>query len=63
MAMRAAVVERWVWTLVYAGLLTFVIGLAVGDRDPATSWLLLIGGLVVAAVGALLIYVRSRMKP
>jgi len=58
-----ATVERWIWILLYGGLLTLCFGLAVEDRDAALGWSLVTGGGVVAAAGILLIYVRSRMKP
>jgi hypothetical protein len=56
-------VERLVWTLVYGGLFSVVIGLATRAADPATGWSLIVAGAGLAAVGALLVWVRSRMKP
>ena len=56
-------VERWVWILLYGGLLTLVFGLVVEDRDFALGWSMVTGGGAAAAAGIVLIYVRSRMKP
>ncbi|MEO5607611.1 MAG: hypothetical protein ABIR13_08530 [Polaromonas sp.] len=51
-----------IWVLIYAGLLTLVLGLSVQRLDAATGWLLVAGGALVAAVGVALIYLRSRIK-
>lgn len=56
-------VERLIWILVYGGLFTAVIGLATRANDPATGWSLIVVGGVIAVVGAVLVYVRSRMRP
>ena len=54
-------VQNLIWILAYGGLLTFVLGLAARGYDESLAWPLMIGGLVVAAVGFVLVYVRSRM--
>jgi hypothetical protein len=56
-------VERWIWILLYGGLLALSFGLVVEDRDFALGWSLVTGGGAAAAAGLFLIYVRSRMKP
>ena len=55
-------VERWIWVLLYGGLLTLVFGLVVEDRDFALGWSMVTGGGGAAAAGIFLIYLRSRMK-
>jgi hypothetical protein len=55
-------VERMVWTLIYGGLFTAVIGLASLNRDPLSAWALMIIGALLAVTGAVLVYVRSRMQ-
>jgi hypothetical protein len=59
---RVAQVEKWIWILLYGGLLTLVIGLALESRDPAIGWTLISGGGAAALGGLVLIYVRSRMR-
>ena len=55
-------VERLVWILVYGGLLALVLGMFVQRYDRLLADILQIGGTLVAGTGALLIWVRSRMK-
>ena len=55
-------VERWVWILLYGGLLTLCLGLKVEDSNFALGWSMVTGGGAVAAAGVFLIYLRSRMK-
>lgn len=57
----AAWLERLIWTLIYGGLFTSVIGLATRSRDGVTGWSLIVLGVVVAGVGAVLIWVRARL--
>ncbi len=54
--------EALVWVLIYGGLLTLVLGLSVERLDEDTGWTLVVVGGAVAALGVLLIYVRSRLK-
>jgi hypothetical protein len=54
-------IERLLWTLIYGGLFTVVLGFAVRENDPTLSWSLIVIGGVVAAAGAVLIWVRSRL--
>ena len=61
--MAPTTVERWVWILVYGGLLTLCLGLFVERRDLALGWTLLTGGGAMAVTGIALIVIRSRMKP
>ncbi len=55
-------VERLVWILVYGGLIALVLGMFVQRYDRLLADILQIGGTIVAGTGALLIWVRSRMK-
>jgi hypothetical protein len=54
-------IERLIWTLIYGGMFTAVIGLATRSRDGTTGWSLIVLGAFVAAVGVVLIWVRSRL--
>jgi formate hydrogenlyase subunit 3/multisubunit Na+/H+ antiporter MnhD subunit len=58
----AAALEALVWVLIYGGLLTLVLGLSVRRLDEDIGWALVMGGALVAAVGVVLIYVRSKIK-
>jgi hypothetical protein len=60
---NAAAVERWVWILIYGGLLTLCLGLFAGRSEAGLGTLLVVGGIVAALSGVVLIVVRSRMKP
>ena len=55
--------DRGVWTLVYAGLLTLVLGLATGDAHRTAGWSLVAVGAAVAAVGVALWVARARVTP
>jgi steroid 5-alpha reductase family enzyme len=57
--------DRLTWIFLYGGLLTFVLGLAVraGAEAPGAATCLITAGLAAAAVGIVLIVVRSRLKP
>ena len=55
-------VERWAWILIYGGLLTLVLGMFLERQDRTLGDIFQIGGTAVAAVGALLIWIRSRMN-
>ena len=55
-------IERLTWILIYAGLLALILGWWVLPSDDDTGYVLLAGGGLVAVVGFLLIYVRSKIK-
>ena len=54
--------QALIWVLIYGGLLTLVLGLAVERIDDEVGWTLVLGGGLVAVAGFALIYVRSRIK-
>ena len=54
--------QKFIWVLIYGGLLTLVLGIATERNDASTGWVLMVGGGVVAAVGVVLIAVRARLK-
>ena len=53
--------QALIWILIYAGLLTLVLGLSAARIDSAIGWSLVAGGGIMAAVGFFLLWVRSRM--
>ncbi len=54
-------VETLIWVLVYGGLLAVCLALFVAPRSAGMGWTLGVAGGAAAAVGVLLVYVRSRM--
>jgi hypothetical protein len=52
-----------VWVLIFGGLFAVVLGIASRTSAPATAWSLMAVGTVACAVGAVLIWVRSRLGP
>ena len=53
--------HKLIWVLIYGGLITLILGIATARADAATGWALMVGGSVLAAVGAALIAVRARL--
>ena len=53
--------HKIIWTLIFGGLLTVILGIFVGKADDAIGWIMAIAGTVMTAAGAVLIYVRSTM--
>jgi len=54
--------ERWAWILIYGGLLALVLGMFLERQDRTLGDTFQMGGTGVAVAGAILIWVRSRMK-
>jgi hypothetical protein len=54
--------QTLIWVLIYGGLLTLVLGLSVERSNDAIGWSMVVAGGLVAAIGFVLIYVRSRIK-
>lgn len=51
-----------IWTLIFGGLLTLVLGIFVGKTDDTFGWIMVVAGVAMTVVGCALIYVRSRTK-
>ena len=58
---KMARLHKIIWTLIFAGLLTIILGIFVGNTDDAVGWLMIAAGGLMTVVGAVLIYVRSTM--
>ena len=54
--------ETLIWVLIYGGLLTLVVGLFMSRREDGAGFEMVVGGAVLAAIGACLIYVRSKLR-
>jgi len=55
-------IERLVWILVYGGLFFILVGVLTGREDEALGLALTLAGGAAVAIGALLIWVRSRVR-
>jgi hypothetical protein len=55
--------EALVWALIYGGLLLLALGVFVQRQGGSFGWALIGIGGGVAAIGAVLIFVRSRRGP
>jgi hypothetical protein len=58
--MRNAGLDQLIWVLIYGGLLLVSLGLFVWRRAAPSGWALVALGSLLAAAGALLVWVRSR---
>ncbi len=56
-------IEKWVWILIYGGLLLLSLGLFVLRGDAVFGHTLIGAGAAGVALGALLIWIRSRRGP
>ena len=61
--MKPSTIETWVWVLLYGGLLMLCLGVFVARADAVFGGVLAVCGTLATALGALLVYLRSRMKP
>jgi hypothetical protein len=60
--MKTKTLDKLIWTLIYGGLLSVGLGLSIEPNDNPIGWFFVSGGAVVSVAGAVLVYVRSRMK-
>lgn len=61
--MKNSTIETLVWVLIYGGLLAVGLGLALQQQGAGvTGHVLVVGGGIVAALGVVLIWLRSRRK-
>jgi uncharacterized membrane protein len=58
---KMAKLHKIIWTLIFGGLLTLILGFFVGKNGHAMGWMMMTAGGVLTVIGALLIYVRSTM--
>ena len=61
--MDAKRIEKWIWPLIYGGLLLLSLGLFVGRRTDGTGmgWALVLIGAAGVVAGAVLLVLRSRL--
>ena len=58
-----AKLDTAIWVLIFGGLFAVVLGVASRPVAPTTGWSLIAVGGGIAAVGIVLIWVRSRLGP
>ena len=54
--------HKIIWSLIFGGLVTLVLGLSTQRIDDTVGWTMVVSGALLAAVGVVLVYVRSKMK-
>ncbi len=54
--------ERCTWVLIFGGLLALVLGLFVQRSQAVLGWWMIWGGSVVAALGIICIFIRSKFQ-
>jgi hypothetical protein len=59
---RLVRMERWIWTLIYGGLVCMVLGIFVDKAQADGAQALYTGGGVAVLAGVILIYVRSLVR-
>ena len=59
---QMARLHKTIWTLIFGGLLTLILGIFVGKTDSAVGWAMVAVGCVMTVAGGILIYVRSTKK-
>ncbi len=59
---RMARLHKIIWTLIFGGLLTLVLGVFVGKTDDVIGWIMMGAGCLMTVIGAVLIYVRSTLS-
>ena len=62
LSMRNATLQKLIWVFIFGGLLGVVLGLSIQKADDALGWPIVVAGALLAAVGAVLIFVRARRK-
>ena len=54
--------DALIWTLIYGGLFVLILGIASHDETVVGGWSLSVLGAAAALAGAVLIFVRSRLR-
>ena len=62
LSMRNATLQKLIWVLIYGGLLAVLLGLSIQKADDALGWPIVVSGALLAAAGAVLIFIRARRK-
>ena len=60
--MNTSTIDKLIWTLIYGGLLGVGLGVSIQRNDDTLGWTIVAAGGMATALGAVLVFVRSRMK-
>ena len=52
--------EKWVWLLIYAGLLALCLGVFLRHGAAGLGWTVMLAGGAAVVLGVVLVWVRSR---
>ena len=58
---KMARLHKYIWTLIFGGLITIILGIFVERAGDAMGWMMVAAGGVLTTIGVVLIYVRSTM--
>ncbi len=59
---KLARLHTLIWVLIFGGLMALVFGLSLQRYRPAAGMVFIVGGALIALIGAVLIFVRARLK-
>jgi hypothetical protein len=59
---KMARLHKIIWTLIFSGLITIILGIFVERAGDAMGWMMVAAGGVLTAIGMVLIYVRSTIS-
>lgn len=59
---KMARLHKIIWTLIFGGLITIILGIFVERAGDAMGWMMVAAGGVLTAIGMVLIYVRSTLS-
>ena len=58
---KMARLHKIIWMLIFGGLITIILGIFVERAGDAMGWMMVVAGVMMTAIGVVLIYVRSTM--
>jgi sulfite exporter TauE/SafE len=60
--MPVARMDKLIWILIFGGMIAAGIGVSVARSDDTLGWFFIAAGLLLVAVGAVMIWLRSRSR-
>lgn len=60
--MKTSTMERWTWPLIYGGILLLLLGISTVSADASLGGSIAIVGALLVVMGAVAVYLRSRIK-